>query len=146
MSVTLADRIAASLSAPVNPAVSDFAAQLAQGCEARAILFYGSNLRTGALDGVLDFYVLTSGRQIERIWPRVSYHEWQRDGMTLRAKVATMALETFAEAASGALIDTTIWARFVQPSALVWQRDADSAQAVREAIGIGQEGLFGQRP
>ena len=39
-------------------------------------LFYGSNLRTGSLDGVLDFYLLLPGRQKERIWPRVAYHEW----------------------------------------------------------------------
>jgi hypothetical protein len=129
---TLADRIAASLAPPVDLAVSAFAEALAREAGARAVLFYGSNLRTGSLDGVLDFYILLPGTQEAAIWPTVSYHERSHGGETLRAKVATMRLTTFARAASGALTDTTIWARFVQPSALVWAAD-DAARA--EVIG-----------
>ena len=133
MSEDLAGRIAAALDRSVAPEVRAFAARLASA-ETAGVLFYGSNLRTGALDGVLDFYVLTAGPQRERIWPRVSYHEWQHGGTTLRAKVATMALETFRAASAGELLDTTIWARFVQPSALAWQRDAAAGAAVAEAV------------
>ena len=132
---TLADRITETTAAPVDPAVSEFAAQLAEESGALAVLFYGSNLRTGSLEGVLDYYVLLPGKQREKIWPRVSYREWDHGGETLRAKIATMSLQTFAEAARGELLDTTIWARFVQPSALVWQRDGAAGEAVREAIG-----------
>lgn len=85
-----------------------------------AALFYGSNLRTGSLEGVLDFYLLLPGKQQDKIWPRVSYHELELDTETLRAKVATMSLEQFEKACRGESRDTTIWARFVQPSALVW--------------------------
>ena len=134
MSETLEQRIAAQLAAPVDEAAVAFARHLAEGSEAQAALFYGSNLRTGSREGVLDFYLLIAGEQRERIWPRVSYHEWDFEGETLRAKVATMSLATFAEAARGDLRDTTIWARFVQPSALVWQRDDRSAAAVHTAI------------
>lgn len=130
----LAGRISAGLAVPVNPAVADFAARLARDAGAAAALFYGSNLRTGSLDGVLDFYLLMPGAQQERIWPRVSYHEWTYDGQTLRAKVAVMALATFAEAAGGARRDTTIWARFVQPSALVWLADESLRAGVTEAV------------
>jgi len=98
------------------------------------VLFYGSNLRTRSLDGVLDFYVLTDGPVESGIWPRVSYHEWRDGGHDLRAKVATMTLATFHAAAAGNLIDTTIWARFVQPSALIWQADDMAASEVRAAI------------
>jgi hypothetical protein len=119
----LADRIAASLSTPVDPAVATFAEALARDAGARAVLFYGSNLRTGSLDGVLDFYILLPGTHEKAIWPTVSYHERSHGNATLRAKVATMRLATFARAASGQLTDTTIWARFVQPSALVWAAD-----------------------
>lgn len=126
----LAERIAARLAAPVDPAVTTFAKALAEAAGARAVLFYGSNLRTGSLDGVLDFYVLLPGTQEAAIWPRVSYHEREREGATLRAKVATMRLATFARAASGALADTTIWARFVQPSALVWSADEAAGEEV----------------
>ncbi len=125
----LGERIAARLSVPVDPAVAAFARALADASGgARAVLFYGSNLRTGSLDGVLDFYILRPGTQESAIWPTVSYHEREHEGQTLRAKVATMTLATFARAASGELTDTTIWARFVQPSALIWAED-DAARA-----------------
>lgn len=129
MKGALAERIAARLSAPVDPAVADFARALADASGAVAVLFYGSNLRTGSLDGVLDFYLLLPGSKESAIWPRVSYHERAAGGgTTLRAKVATMGLATFAKAASGELADTTIWARFVQPSALIWAEN-DAAKA-----------------
>lgn len=132
----LAERIAARLAAPVDPAVAAFARALADASGARAVLFYGSNLRTGSLDGVLDFYVLLPGAKESAIWPRVSYHERPHGDITLRAKVATMRLATFARAASGVLADTTIWARFVQPSALVWTTD-DAARAEVTAAVAG---------
>lgn len=124
----LAERIVERLSAPIDPAVAAFARALADRAGARAVLFYGSNLRTGSLEGVLDFYILLPGTQESAIWPTVSYHERGHDGLTLRAKVATMRLSTFAQAASGELTDTTIWARFVQPAALIWTED-DAARA-----------------
>ncbi len=130
----LAERIAARLAAPVDPAVATFARALAEAAGARAVLFYGSNLRTGSLEGVLDFYVLLPGTREAAIWPRVSYHEREHEGATLRAKVATMRLATFARAASGELADTTIWARFVQPSALVWTADEAAREEVIAAL------------
>ncbi|VWX53790.1 hypothetical protein [Novosphingobium sp. 9U] len=133
MRETLAARVEAALGRPVIPEVRAFAERLVNP-EAQGVLFYGSNLRTGLTEGVLDFYVLTTGPIERGIWPRVSYHEWERDGTVLRAKVATMTLATFAAAAAGQLIDTTIWARFVQPSALAWSRDDASALAIRDAF------------
>lgn len=127
-------RIAAALARPVVPEVRAFAQRLADNAGALGVLFYGSNLRTGSLEGVLDFYVLLPGPQVERIWPRVSYHEWVHDGIPLRAKVATMALDTFRAAAAGERLDTTIWARFVQPSALAWQRDDAAAALIGDAV------------
>ena len=131
---TLSERVRTSLNTPVDPAVRAFAAQFAEASGALAVLFYGSNLRTGSLDGVLDFYVLLPGAVETGLWPRVSYHERELDGKTLRAKVATMTLATFSQAATGDLLDTTIWARFVQPSALVWARDARSRETVADAL------------
>ena len=108
--LSLAVRIHASLNAPVDPAVRAYATQLGEAAGALAVLFYGSNLRTGSLEGVLDFYVLLPGPVETGLWPRVSYHEREHDGLTVRAKVATMTLATFAAAACGDLLDTTIWA------------------------------------
>ncbi len=130
--------MAQALAAPVDEAVRAFAARLTEATTGnkpcRAVLFYGSNLRTGSLDGVLDFYVLTDGAVQSGIWPRVSYHEWDHGGIALRAKVATMTLSTFGRAAAGELLDTTIWARFVQPSALVWQADEAASAELSAAI------------
>src|SRR5687767_5169774 len=80
VTTALQDRIQASLTRSVDPAVRAFAARLAESAGALAVVFYGSNLRTGSLEGVLDFYVLLPG-EIERgLWPRVSYHEWSHGG------------------------------------------------------------------
>jgi hypothetical protein len=133
-SEALAERIGARLATPIDPAVSAFAKALADAAGARAVLFYGSNLRTGSLDGVLDFYILRPGTQESAIWPTVSYHERVHAGTTLRAKVAAMNLTTFARAASGELTDTTIWARFVQPSALIWAENVATCAEVIAAI------------
>lgn len=146
MKADLTARIGAALHRPVDPAVAHFAATLAETAAetagrdagALAVLFYGSNLRTGSLDGVLDFYVLLPGGVESGIWPRVSYRELAHGGDVpggqLRAKIATMTIGTFAAAASGELIDTTIWARFVQPSTLAWCASDAARDEVTGAI------------
>jgi hypothetical protein len=134
VSDALEQRIAAMLASDVVPSVSAQARTLGEESGALAVLFYGSNLRTGSLDGVLDFYVLLPGPGERGLWPRVSYREWNAGGTTLRAKIATMTLAKFAQAAAGETLDTTIWARFVQPSALAWRRDDGAAAAVVGAI------------
>ncbi|RZM10470.1 MAG: hypothetical protein EOP68_06270 [Sphingomonas sp.] len=134
--ITLGDVVRRQLHVPTIPAVRDVAATLAKGGpETAAVLFYGSNLRTGETEGVLDFYVLTAGPPERGMWPTVSYREFDLHGETLRAKIATMRLATFAKAAAAQTLDTTIWTRFVQPSALVWVRDAATATQVATAIG-----------
>jgi hypothetical protein len=134
VTAALAARVAAAADRPVDPAVAAFARRLGEESGARAVLFYGSNLRTGSLEGVLDFYVLRPGPGERGLWPRVSYREWDHAGVRLRAKIAAMSLARFAQAAEGETIDTTIWARFVQPSALVWARDDQAREAVLGAL------------
>lgn len=134
MSTSLAQRIATALDRPVRDEVAAYARMLGEEAGALAVLFYGSNLRTGSLEGVLDFYVLLPGPQRERVWPRVSYREGDYGGERLRAKIATMSLAQFASAASGQSRDTTIWARFVQPAALIWQADDAARDSVLEAL------------
>lgn len=133
MNEGLLARTRAALAAPVSEPVRAFAARLGEAAGALGVLFYGSNLRTGELEGVLDFYVLLPGPREGGIWPRVSYHEWTFAGHDLRAKVATMTLATFRAAAAGQTLDTTIWARFVQPSALAWE-PGGQADAIAEAV------------
>lgn len=126
--------VAAGLDAVVAEPVRAVAARLAGDGDAVAVLFYGSNLRTRSLDGVLDFYVLTEGPAERGLWPTVSYREWPMGGQVLRAKIATMRAATFRAAAGGALVDTTIWTRFVQPAALAWVRDDAARDAVIDGV------------
>lgn len=134
MTDTLEKRIAQSLEREVRGEVAAYARMLGEEAGADAVLFYGSNLRTGSLEGVLDFYILLPGPQQERVWPKVSYREWEHGGEILRAKIATMSLDKFAEAARGDSRDTTIWTRFVQPSALIWSKSEDTREKVSDAI------------
>jgi hypothetical protein len=138
----LSARIEAELATPAPPAVVELAAALADPAVDAAILYYGSTLRTGDLSGVLDFYRLTKRPHrrglhglVERVlWPEVSYHEVDTAAGRLRAKVATLPLATFRAAAEGRTLDTTIWARFVQPCQRVWSADAQSAGAAARAV------------
>jgi hypothetical protein len=132
--VILADVVRRDLGAPTTDAVRAVAGELAKADGAVAVLFYGSNLRTGSSEGVLDFYVLTAGARERGMWPTVGYREFDQGADRLRAKIATMRLATFADAAAARTLDTTIWTRFVQPSALVWVRDESVADSVAAAV------------
>lgn len=134
MTADLGARVAAALAREVQPAIRQFATRLAEEAGAVAVLFYGSNLRTGELDGVIDYYVLLPGEPERGLWPRVSYREWDHDGRVLRAKIATMTLAKFTQACRGESRDTTIWARFVQPAALVFASGDGHAAQVSEAL------------
>ncbi len=134
--------LAAEAAQPVTEPVRAFAEALAAGTGAVAVLFYGSALRTGALDGVLDFYVLTDGPHrrgwrgaVERrLWPEVRFERCDTSAGVLHAKVAVMPLEVFARAAADGGRDTTVWTRFVQPCRLVHARDAADREAVEAAL------------
>lgn len=132
--MTLAGFLAKRLALPADPHVQRLATILADDDATLAVLFYGSNLRGGSLDGVLDFYVLQAGPRERGIWPRVSYREVTVEGVLLRAKIATMRLSTFRAAAASQTVDTTIWARFVQPALLLWTKDAGATRETVDAI------------
>lgn len=131
--------VAAELETPATPEVVDFARAIAERCggSALAVLFYGSCLRTADLsDSLLDFYLLVDSydRAYVRKWlatanrlvpPNVFYIE--HGG--LRAKYAVMTIVDFAHACSPACDNVSVWARFAQPSRLVWVRN-DSARAL----------------
>lgn len=134
----LTDFLASELDRPVPPEVEQAGRVIASRLGGVAVLFYGSVLRTGDLTGLLDFYVLREGRSRSAVgrllWPDVSYHEVNVGGEVVRAKVATMPLDTFARAAQGETLDTTVWARFVQPAALVWAKGASFRHRTIEAV------------
>jgi hypothetical protein len=144
---SLRARIAGELAGAVPTAVQQLAHELAAraGGGAVAVLYYGSTLRSGALDGMLDFYVLLDRA---RAWPgsrlaalanrllppNVGYIEGCFDGVTLRAKYALITLRQFERRVAGATLDTTLWARFCQPCRCVWQRSETDGARVGAAI------------
>lgn len=142
MNTALIDFVTAELDTQVQPEISAMARLLADQHGGVAVLFYGSNLRTAKLEGVLDFYVLTGlphGSLVRRLgtrwlWPDVGFHEIATGPHLLRAKVAVMPVATFEAAAAGQLLDTTVWTRFAQPAALVWAADPATALRVRTAV------------
>jgi len=136
MSDALTELIAAETARDIPAPVRAFAASLAEGTNGQtvAVLFYGSNLRTGDLDGVLDFYVLIDDLNAwhgsiaatvanRALPPNVEYRQHKAEPASLRAKVAVMTPRQFAAATRFASYDTTIWARFSQPVAIAWVRN-----------------------
>lgn len=143
--------LAQELQRELPPAVIELAAQLARRANgaAAAVLFYGSNLRDARLDGVLDFYVLLDrvgawpGPRLAALAnrllpPNVGYIETTVQGHALRAKYALISMAQFHRGVSPGALDTTLWARFSQPSCCAWARsDADrdaATDAVRQAV------------
>ena len=138
----LAAFLAAEAAGPVATPVRAFAEALAQEQGVEAVLFYGSALRTGSQDGVLDFYVLTDGVRrrglrgvVERaLWPEIRFvHHAGPQGM-LHAKAAVVPLAVFARAAAGDGVDTTVWTRFAQPCRLLHARTPAARGAVEAAL------------
>ena len=144
--------IDAELRRPASRAVVALAERFARRAapHAAAVLFYGSALHSEALDGVLDFYVLLDqvsawpGSRLAAaanrlLPPNVGYFEGQlgegaSGGERLRAKYALMSLKQFSRGMSPAGLDTTLWARFSQPSVCVWARSDSDRDAVVRAV------------
>lgn len=136
--------VAAELAAPVDPRAADMAAALAARYPgaARAVLFYGSCLREANLDGLmLDFYLIVSdyGAAYGRKWlaranrlipPNV--FPFEHEGLI--AKYAVLSEADFARLNSPAADNVSVWARFAQPSRLVWAADDLARQRAVEAV------------
>lgn len=129
------------------PAVGWLAARLAERAPGRvsAVLFYGSALRSGGQDGLLDFYVLLDDvgawpapllATLANRWlpPNVGYVEDRFEGQPIRAKYAVLSRAQFARGMSIRSWDTTLWARFSQPCACVWSRSAADRTAVAAMV------------
>jgi hypothetical protein len=114
-----------------------------------AVLFYGSCLRQREIrpeEMVFDFFVLVDDyrRFYGRRWPAVANHLLPPNvfqialtpegGKTLRAKYAVVTLAQFHDLVSPRTFHSYFWARFAQPTRLVYARDARSREAVIEAL------------
>jgi len=127
---------------PAFDAARDLAADFAshQGDNLLAAIFYGSCLRTGAVDGLLDLYLIVedyrrfdprrwAGWGLRALPPNVFFVRRTLSGRDIQAKIAVMDRAGFSRAVSRQALDTTIWARFCQPAAVAFARDAASLDA-----------------
>lgn len=140
----LRELVAEELSQPVDPRVSAIAAAIAaqHGQASRAVLFYGSCLREKQLEGLmLDFYLIVSDYRAaySKRWlatanrlipPNVFYFE--HDGLV--SKYAVLSEADFHRLNGPETSNVSVWARFAQPSRLVWACGEDAKDRAFDAV------------
>ncbi|MGI4875896.1 MAG: hypothetical protein ACRYG4_00240 [Janthinobacterium lividum] len=132
---------------PVDPAVARLAGIVAGRFDgAGAVLFYGSCLRAASLDGLmLDFYLVVDdyaraygptrrGRFLAAANRLLPPNVFQVEVAGLRAKYAVLSAADLARLAGRATRNPSVWARFAQPSRLVWWRDERARVATVAAV------------
>lgn len=129
----LIDLVRAELATPVDPRAAAMARAIAAEYpgSARAVLFYGSCLRESELDGLmLDFYLIVSDYSdaYPKRWMAVANRlippnvfPFQHDGLI--AKYAVLSEGDFDRLNGAETRNVSVWARFAQPSRLVWAVD-----------------------
>lgn len=134
--------VASELATPTRESARALAEAIrAERGDVSSILFYGSCLWRETDEGVFDFYVLVDRYRdtYEEAWlavgnailpPNVFYIETQHAGVTLRAKYAVLSVADFEAAVQPGCVHPYIWARFAQPSRLVYARDAEARDFV----------------
>jgi hypothetical protein len=154
MEETLPALVAAELALPVEPRVSAMAAAVAAlyPQAARAVLFYGSCLRQRELDGLmLDFYLIVSdyrsayGRgwraPANRLIPP-NVFPFEHEGLV--AKYAVLSEADFARLNGPETLSVSVWARFAQPSRLVWSAGEAAAERAVAAVARAAPTLLGE--
>ena len=130
---SLIDLVRTELATPVDPRVAAMAQAIAAQYpgSARAVLFYGSCLRETQLDGLmLDFYLIVSdyGDAYPKRWLAAANRlippnvfPFQHGGLI--AKYAVLSEADFHRLNGTETRNVSVWARFAQPSRLVWAVD-----------------------
>jgi hypothetical protein len=148
----LQDLVAAELAQRADPRVTRIASAIAAEYPhaARAVLFYGSCLRTSDLDGqMLDFYLIVSDyraaygkswlAEANRLIPP-NVFPFEHDG--LAAKYAVLSEADFRRLNGADTLSVSVWARFAQPSRLVWQADGEAAAACIDSVAAAAPTLL----
>jgi hypothetical protein len=144
----LARLVAAELAAPVPRGATLMAERIRErlGSGVRAVLFYGSCLRTGDDQfSLLDFYVLVDSYWdlgTSRVYaalnallpPNVYYMKFSAEGRTVQGKYAVVTVADFVRYTSARAFQPYFWGRFAQPCALVYAADDAALQAVTDAL------------
>jgi hypothetical protein len=145
--------VAEELALPVDPRVTAMAAAVAAlyPGAARAVLFYGSCLRERELDGLmLDFYLIVSSYReaYGRGWYAfanrlVPPNVFPFEHAGLAAKYAVLSEADFVRENGPEAGTVSVWARFAQPSRLVWAKDDAAREAAVAAVSRAAPTLFG---
>ena len=147
--------IADELARPVDPRVAAAAEAVAAGHPgARAVIFYGSCLRTGEIDGqMLDFYLIVQdyAHAYRKSWLAAANRlippnvfPFEKDGVA--AKYAVLSEADLARLTGPDAGTVSVWARFAQPVRLVWAADAAARQTVLQAVARSATTLLGMAP
>ena len=129
------------------------AARERHGTAVRSVLVYGSCLRDSVVaDRVVDLYLIVDSYRAVHAnpllrWanallpPNVYYLEVPFEGEVLRAKYALVSTRSFARLTTARAFHPYFWARFAQPCALAYARDADAEEAMVDALAASIETL-----
>jgi len=144
MTQSLRDLVEAELSQPVDARVTAMAQAIAakHGAASRSVLFYGSCLRESQLDGLmLDFYLIVSNYDdaYDRRWLATANRlippnvfPFQHDGLS--SKYAVLSEADFHRLNGPETRNVSVWARFAQPSRLVWAAGDEARQHAVSAV------------
>jgi hypothetical protein len=140
LSALVADELAQPVHAQVLAMAEAIAGQY--GSASRAVLFYGSCLREAQLDGLmLDFYLIVSdyAAAYDRRWLATANRlippnvfPFQSGGLI--AKYAVLSEADFHRLCGPETRNVSVWARFAQPSRLVWAADDAAREKAIAAI------------
>ncbi|MDP9086969.1 MAG: hypothetical protein M3N02_09435, partial [Pseudomonadota bacterium] len=151
--MALEQLVRAELAEPVDPKVTRIAEAIAarHGAASRTVLFYGSCLREKNLNGLmLDFYLIVSDYRAAypKVWLRIANRlvppnvfPIEVDG--LAAKYAVLSEADFHRLNGPETRNVSVWARFAQPSRLVWASDAAARDCAVAAIARATPTLLG---
>jgi len=141
---SLREMVAEELTLPVDPRVGEHAEAFAakHGPASRAVLFYGSCLRQKQLHGLmLDFYLIVSDYRAaydkawlataNRLIPPNVFH-FEHGGLV--SKYAVLSEADFHRLNGPETRNVSVWARFAQPSRLVWSADEQAKKRAIDAV------------
>lgn len=148
--------VTARMNRPVPDAVSAIsdAARAQHGDAVLAVLAYGSCLRgTDIEDSLIDLYLVVSDYRSaisnvvsatfnRLIPPNVYYLECPFKNKALRAKYAVISLSQFKTKTGRATENPYFWARFAQPTALVWTKDKTIPPQIADVFAQSIESLL----
>jgi hypothetical protein len=142
----------ADRSAPTALASLTAALQQRFGDALAVVLYYGSCMRTGEIEGaVVDLHVVIDDYGAYKSWPmavlnralapNVFYLTTQADGLQLRCKYNVFALDHLPRLVSPGRLAVFTWARLAQRSAVLYARD-DSTLSQVHALRVQAVSTF----